>query len=166
MDGKASGSQETAARMAIGVMLAFVVAGALWHGFSNGQWERFVQNLRERPDGPMAFRFILQPIMAIIAAAHDGVQDARLHRSPYLWSIFTGSEDRRLQIREGLLSTGRLMLIGLIVDVIYQVMTLKTFYPGEAVAVAIVLAFLPYLLLRGPIARIAARWFATERETS
>jgi hypothetical protein len=34
---------------------------------------------------------------------------------------------------------------------------LKTFYPGEAVIVAIALAFFPYLLLRGPIARIA-RW--------
>jgi hypothetical protein len=34
---------------------------------------------------------------------------------------------------------------------------LKTFYPGEAVIVAIALAFFPYLLLRGPIARVA-RW--------
>ena len=42
-------------------------------------------------------------------------------------------------------------------DVIYQLVVLKTFYPGEAVIVAIVLAFVPYLILRGPIARIA-RW--------
>jgi hypothetical protein len=34
---------------------------------------------------------------------------------------------------------------------------LKTFYPGEAVIVAAALAFVPYVLLRGPIARIA-RW--------
>ena len=42
-------------------------------------------------------------------------------------------------------------------DVIYQLIVLKTIYPGEAVIVAIALAFFPYLLLRGPIARIA-RW--------
>ena len=42
-------------------------------------------------------------------------------------------------------------------DVVYQLIVLKTFYPGEAVIVAIALALLPYLLLRGPIARIA-RW--------
>jgi hypothetical protein len=34
---------------------------------------------------------------------------------------------------------------------------LKTFYPGEAAIVAIMLAFVPYLLLRGPVARIV-RW--------
>jgi hypothetical protein len=34
---------------------------------------------------------------------------------------------------------------------------LKTFYPGEAEIVAILLAFVPYLLLRGPVARVA-RW--------
>jgi hypothetical protein len=42
-------------------------------------------------------------------------------------------------------------------DAIYQWIVLKTFYPGEAVIVAIALAFFPYLLLRGPIARVA-RW--------
>jgi hypothetical protein len=42
-------------------------------------------------------------------------------------------------------------------DVIYQAIALKTFYPGEAVIVALTLAFLPYLLLRGPVARIARR---------
>jgi hypothetical protein len=35
---------------------------------------------------------------------------------------------------------------------------LKTFYPGEAVIVAVALAFFPYLLLRGPIDRIARWW--------
>jgi hypothetical protein len=34
---------------------------------------------------------------------------------------------------------------------------LKTLYPGEAVVVALLLGFIPYLLLRGPVARIA-RW--------
>ena len=42
-------------------------------------------------------------------------------------------------------------------DVVYQFIVLKTFYPGEAVIVAVALALVPYVLLRGPIARIA-RW--------
>ena len=40
-------------------------------------------------------------------------------------------------------------------DTVYQLIELKTFYPAEAAIVAVVLAFLPYMLLRGPIARIA-----------
>jgi hypothetical protein len=32
------------------------------------------------------------------------------------------------------------------------------FYPGEALIVALLLAFVPYLLIRGPAERIARRW--------
>jgi hypothetical protein len=50
-------------------------------------------------------------------------------------------------------------------DGIYQVVVLKTFYPGEAVLVAILLAFVPYLFLRGTIARIASRSQANSEAT-
>ncbi len=43
-------------------------------------------------------------------------------------------------------------------DLIYQVIEFKTFYPGEAVIVALLLAFVPYLLLRGPCERVARWW--------
>jgi hypothetical protein len=42
-------------------------------------------------------------------------------------------------------------------DAIYQVRVLGTFYPGEAAIVALLLAFLPYLLIRGLASRIARR---------
>jgi len=32
-------------------------------------------------------------------------------------------------------------------------------YPGEALIVAFLLAFVPYLLILGPVNRIARRWF-------
>jgi hypothetical protein len=44
-------------------------------------------------------------------------------------------------------------------DVIYQLIVLKTFYPVEALIIAVVLAFVPYVLLRGISARIARRWW-------
>ena len=43
-------------------------------------------------------------------------------------------------------------------DVAYQLIEFKTFYPGEAAIVAVLLAFIPYLLLRGPFARLARMW--------
>ena len=43
-------------------------------------------------------------------------------------------------------------------DTVYQITVLKAFYPGEAAIVALLLAFVPYLLLRGPIARITRWW--------
>jgi hypothetical protein len=34
---------------------------------------------------------------------------------------------------------------------------LRTFFPAEAVIVAMVLVYVPYLLIRGPVARVARR---------
>jgi inner membrane protein involved in colicin E2 resistance len=43
-------------------------------------------------------------------------------------------------------------------DTIYQIVVFKAFYPYEALIIALVLAFVPYLLIRGVISRIA-RWY-------
>jgi len=103
----------------------------------------------------MTFRFILQPTMAAIAALHDGVRDARAGRSPFFWTLLSDRAKRGSRLREGLIATARIMLLGLGMDTIYQGIVLKTFYPAEAAIIAIVLAFVPYALLRGPITRIA-----------
>jgi hypothetical protein len=62
------------------------------------------------------------------------------------------------RLGKALVSTDQIILLGLVMDTIYQVTVLKAFYPGEAAIVALLLAFLPYLLLRGPIARITRWW--------
>jgi len=106
----------------------------------------------------MTFRIILQPIGAAIAAGVDGFKDAKSGRSPYLWTMLTNPSEGGGRLREGVISTARVLLLGLGVDLIYQYIELKTFYPGEAAIVAIVLAFVPYLLLRGPAARVGRLW--------
>jgi len=40
-------------------------------------------------------------------------------------------------------------------DVIYQAIVFKTFYPDQALVVALVLAFVPYVIIRGVTARIS-----------
>jgi hypothetical protein len=141
-------------------VVVFIALGIVWHGFSAEAMNRLWKDLLARPGGPMTFRFILQPAMAAVAALHDGIKDARLGRSPYFWTIMHNPEERGARLREGLISTARIILLGLGMDAIYQYEVLKTFYPGEAVIIALLLAFVPYLLLRGPIARIARRWIA------
>ena len=47
---------------------------------------RFWDQLIAQPSGPLAFRLILQPIMATILAILDGLKDARVGRSPYSWT--------------------------------------------------------------------------------
>ena len=77
-----SKSQILLARLVIVLIIAFAAFGALWYGFSEEVRHRVWQQLIERPTGPMAFRFILQPVMAAIAALRDGINDAKSRRSP------------------------------------------------------------------------------------
>lgn len=119
---------------------------------------RVWEDLIARPGGPLGLRFLLQPTMAAIFAIGDGIKDARTGRSPYFWTVLFHPGERGARLREGLGTTGRIMALGLIMDAIYQLQVLGWFYPGEAVIVALLLAFVPYLLIRGPAARIARWW--------
>jgi hypothetical protein len=116
---------------------------------------RLWNDLTGRIGGPMSFRLLLQPAMALIFAARDGLKDAREGRPAYFYSLFTDPENRRSRLREAFKAVSRIFALAIIMDLIYQVIVLRWFYPLEALIVAFVLAFLPYILLRGPANRIA-----------
>ena len=142
-------------------MVVFVVLGLAWYGFSAEVRARIWQNLLDRPGGPMVFRFILQPIMATIAALRDGVKDARTGRAPVSPDDSHDPAKRAGRLDEALVATARIILLGLVMDRIYQFIEFDTFHPAEAVIIALLLAFVPYLLLRGLFARVARRWLGT-----
>ncbi len=120
------------------------------------EWlSRIIDNLIDRVSGPMKFRLVLQPLMAIIFAVRSGLKDAKNGRPAYFWAIFTDPQDRKEMLRDGWKSVGRIFILAIIIDAAYQIMELRWFYPLEAFLVAIVLAIIPYLLIRGPINRIA-----------
>ena len=123
------------ARAVVVLIIAFLVAGVSTYGYSAEVRARFWHDLLERPDQFMRFRFILQPIMAAIAALHDGIEDARLGRSPYIWTLLSSPSKRVGRLEEGVISTARVLLLGLCMDTVYQLIVLKTFYPAQAVAV-------------------------------
>src|SRR5438045_1182732 len=142
------------AKLVLAFILVMFVAGIVWHGVSIPTFKRIWHDLLERPDAPMRFRFILQPLMAAIVAFRHGLQDARTGRSPYFWTVLGNPRERAQRLNEGLNATARIILLGLVMDAIYQFIVLKQFYPAEAVIVALLFAFLPYVIIRGPPARI------------
>jgi hypothetical protein len=150
-------TQVVMAWMVIILTASLVVLGIAWYGFSLEVHQRFWQDISARPGGPMSIRFLLQPTMAIIAAIHDGIRDSRTHRTPYWRAILHDPVQRGNRLREGLFATARLILLGIGMDAIYQWRVLGTFYPGEALLIAFLLAVVPYLLLRGPVSLIARR---------
>ena len=154
----ATNSQVMLARVAVGLMVAFVLGGLLWYGVSADERARLWQNLFDRPGGPMLFRFFLQPTMAAIAAWRDGVSDARAGRTPFFEGALRDPAQRTVRLNAALVATSRIILLGLVMDGIYQAIEFETFHPVEAVIIALVLAFLPYVVLRGLFARAALRW--------
>jgi hypothetical protein len=137
------------ARLVIALALLLLIAGVLWHDVTSGSFERIWRNLMDRPSGPMWFRFILQPSMAAIVGVRDGVKDARAGRSPYLWTVLSKPRERMGRLSEGLNATARIILLGLVMDLIYQILELDRFYPNEALIVVLLLAFVPYVIVRG-----------------
>jgi hypothetical protein len=135
-----------------------IIVGAIWYGLVWQVVRRVWLSIGERWDGPLSFRFILQPLMAAIPAIRDGIKDARAGHSLYFWTVARNRLERVERLREGLIATARIILLGLVMDVIYQYLVLKTFYPGEALIVSLLLCFVPYLAIRGPVTRIARWW--------
>ena len=121
---------------------------------------RIWSDLAGRLHGPLSFRFVLQPLMAVLYAARDGIVDARHGRPAYFWSILSRPNERAALLREGWNAEARVIGLGAVMDLIYQVVVFRAVHPFELVIVALALAFLPYLLLRGPISRIAKHFIA------
>jgi len=118
---------------------------------------RFTQDMFDRLNGPMTFRLVLQPLMAFILAIIDGLKDAESGKPPFLWAVFTHRGHRLETIRDGWKSIGRVFLFALALDFVYEIIGQPAVYPDEAIIVAIILAILPYLLLRGLVTRLASR---------
>ena len=118
---------------------------------------RVWEQLAGRIEGPFAFRFVLQPLVASILAIRAGVADAQDHRAPYLWSVLSDPVERPQLIRDGINDVMRVFVFGILIDVIYQLMVFRWVYPLQSLLVAIVLAIVPYALLRGPVTRWKSR---------
>jgi hypothetical protein len=107
------------------------------------------EHLLGRLDGPLHFRFIFQPLMAVLFVIRDGGRDAHAGRTPF--RLLTEPAQRRDVLLSGWKSVGKVFVIALILDAVYQYRVLAWFYAGQALLVALLLAILPYFLLKGPV---------------
>ena len=117
-------------------------------------WEGLV----DRTDGPLKFRFFLQPSVAIFLAIRAGLRDWRQGKAPFFWDFLADSSKRKDLFRDFKQSVGKLFLLACLLDCIYQLIVLHWIYPFDAVIIATFLAIVPYLLVRGPVNRIATRF--------
>ncbi len=118
-------------------------------------WTRLVHDLIDRVSGPMKFRLVLQPLMASIFAIRAGLKDAKTGKPPYFWSLLSDPAHRADMLKDGWKSVGKVFVLAIVLDVVYQIIAERFVYPGEAIIVAFILAIVPYLILRGLVTRLA-----------
>ena len=117
---------------------------------------RIWENLGGRVGGPMSLRLLLQPAIATLLAIRGGLADAKAGKPPYLWSVLTNADKRPALLRQGWKSLAKVFTMAVVLDLVYQLIVERWIYPVESLIVAFVLACVPYLLVRGPVNRIAS----------
>jgi hypothetical protein len=121
------------------------------HGPFSNPWA----GLLSRTEGPLKFRFFLQPAMSIFLAVRNGIQDSREGKPPYFWELRKDPVMRKQLMRDGWRSISKLFILAFALDCAYQLITLHWVYFIDAFTVSVVLAVIPYLIVRGPVNRIA-----------
>ena len=120
---------------------------------------RLWQNLYGRLSGPLNLRLIIQPAVATILAIRAGLRDAHQDRAPFFWALLWNPAHRRELLRQGWKDVGKVFVLATILDVAYQLIVHRGVYSLELLITTVTLAIVPYLLVRGPISRIAKMVF-------
>jgi len=117
--------------------------------FSRG-WKELIA----RDSGFLHIRLILQPLVATLLAIRSGLRDARTGRPLFFWAAVRDPAQRRSLSRQLWTDVGKLFLVATALDVIYQIIVFQWFYPVQTLIVAVMLAIIPYLVVRGLTNRI------------
>jgi hypothetical protein len=91
----------------------------------------------------------------MLFAVRDGLKDAREGRPTYFWALLTSKPHRGALLRSGWGSVNKICIFAFVLDTAYQLFVLKGLRPIQGVVVAVLLALVPYVLLRGPVNRLA-----------
>lgn len=115
----------------------------------------FLAELPRRFTGPGLFRFILQPALAILLGLRGGLADAKAGNPPYLFGLLFDAGRRRELLQSGAAAIRTLLAMGIILDVVFQLVIYRAVHPGAALLVGPILICLPYALSRALTTRLA-----------
>ena len=117
----------------------------------------FFEDIPRRLSGPGRFRFVLQPLIAIVLGIRSGLADALVGRPPLLQSLLFQQGLRGELLRDSFETVVNLLLMGILMDAVFQWVILGVSHPGAALVVGPVLIIVPYALARALSNRLA-RW--------
>jgi len=94
--------------------------------------------------------------MSLIYATLAGVRDAKAGNPPFLSALISGKADRKQLLKELWKDVGKVFILAVIMEGIFEIIEFKTIHPLEILRVSFWLAIVPYLIFRGPVERIVS----------
>ncbi|HEY6007337.1 MAG TPA: hypothetical protein VIU40_03375 [Geobacteraceae bacterium] len=151
--------RETIAPMLAPLVLAGAIPSASMDTIETGRVylfsQQFLDELPQRFTGPGRFRFLLQPMLAILLGVRGGRADARAGNPPYLFGLLFAAGRRRELLHSGAAAIRDLLAMGIILDVVFQLVIYREVHPGAAVLIGPILIGTPYALSRALTTRLA-----------
>src|SRR5262249_22882308 len=115
-------------------------------------WEEVIA----RDSGPVHVRLIIQPLVATLLAIRAGWEDAREGRPIFFWTLAREPARTRVMLTNLWRIAGKVFLVALGLDALYQIIVLHWIYPVQALIVATVLALVPCMVVRAVGNRIVS----------
>jgi len=117
----------------------------------------FFEDMVARLSGPGRFRFIMQPVVAIVLGVRDGIKDARAGACPFIWGVIFRRGLRSQLLKSGFASVRNLVAVAILLDLISQYLIFRELHPGAAILLGPVLIAAPYSLARAFANRMSRR---------
>lgn len=143
------------AALVIAAALPFAILDTLQTGRVYLFSSQFLEELPRRFSGPGRFRFLLQPVLAILLGLRGGMADFRAGHPPYVFGLLFAAGRRTALLRSGASAISTLLAMGIIMDVVFQLVLYRAAHPGAALVVGPILISVPYALSRALTTRLA-----------
>ena len=115
------------------------------------------EHLVGRAGGPLNFRLLIMPLVVTFFALRAAMRDARAGRPRYFKTLLTKPLERPRLVRSMLKDVGKIFIMAVVLDTIYQLTVLRAFYLGELLLVVLASAILPYLVVRSAVSPLMRR---------
>jgi hypothetical protein len=142
------------ALLVIAIAIPFAIVDTIETGRVYLFSRQFLEELPQRFTGPGRLRFILQPMVAIVLGIRGGLADAKAGNPPYLFGLLFGAGRRRELLRSGVAAIRNLVAMGIIMDIVFQLVLYRSVHPGAALLVGPILICLPYAVSRALTTRV------------
>jgi hypothetical protein len=109
------------------------------------------EHLVGRTGGPFNFRLLIMPLVVTFFAVRAAMRDARTGQPRFFITLLRKPLERGRLVRSMLKDVGKIVIVAVVLDTVYQLMVLKAFIPGELLIVVLVSAILPYFVVRSAV---------------